>query len=78
MNVGLRDALRRVRHPDKMRAIWADQICINQDDLFERKIQVSYMDKVYNRAKRVLVWVGEEDRFTAAAFSMFVGLHNAS
>lgn len=71
INTGLRDALRRLRHKDRPRYIWADQISINQSSLAEREIQVSYMRLLYNRSQRVLVWVGEEDEYTAAAFSLF-------
>ncbi|KAL1631234.1 hypothetical protein SLS56_004482 [Neofusicoccum ribis] len=71
INTGLRDALRRLRHKDRPRYIWADQISINKSSLAEREIQVSYMRLVYNRSQRVLVWVGEEDEYTAAAFSLF-------
>lgn len=71
INTGLRDALRRLRRKDKPRYIWADQISINQKSLEERELQVSYMRLIYNRSQRVLVWVGEEDEHTTAAFSMF-------
>ena len=52
--------LRRLRHPDQPRVIWADQICINQEDLIERSQQVRHMNSVYQKASRVLVWLGDD------------------
>ncbi|KAH9938936.1 heterokaryon incompatibility protein-domain-containing protein [Amylocystis lapponica] len=38
--------------------LWADAICINQDDLDERMDQVSQMHAIYKNACDVLVWLG--------------------
>lgn len=56
------DALRRVRLPDRTRAVWADQICVNQKDMAERSQQVKLMGSVYRCAERVLVWLGRDPR----------------
>ncbi|KAF2837865.1 HET-domain-containing protein [Patellaria atrata CBS 101060] len=52
-------ALRRLRYPDKKRMLWADAICINQDDIPERNQQVPIMREIYSNASRTLVWLGE-------------------
>ena len=39
--------------------IWVDAICINQQDQQERGHQVQSMAKIYGKANRVLVWLGE-------------------
>lgn len=39
--------------------IWVDAICINQQDREERGHQVRSMAKIYGRAHRVVVWLGE-------------------
>jgi hypothetical protein len=39
--------------------LWADALCINQDDNEERSQQVRYMRQIYSRATEVLCWVGE-------------------
>lgn len=57
----IHDALARVRHTDKPRRLWADQICINQDDLAERSQQVELMNLVYKNAEQVLVWLGDDE-----------------
>ncbi|KAL7943855.1 heterokaryon incompatibility domain-containing protein [Trichoderma barbatum] len=56
----IRDALMRVRLPDQPRRLWADQICINQDDIAERSQQVKLMNAVYKNASKVLVWLGRD------------------
>ena len=40
------------------RTIWADAICINQDDIDERNQQVLLMGEIYRRAKRVVIELG--------------------
>jgi hypothetical protein len=53
-------ALQRFRQPDRTRLLWADAICINQDDNQEKGIQVSLMPKIYSQAHTVLIWLGED------------------
>lgn len=55
----LRDVLRRVRLLDAPRNLWADQICINQNDLVERAQQVSLMGVIYANSRTTLIWLGE-------------------
>jgi hypothetical protein len=38
--------------------IWADAICICQDDLAERSAQIPLMREVYHAASYVLIWLG--------------------
>ncbi|KAF2273230.1 HET-domain-containing protein, partial [Westerdykella ornata] len=57
----LHSALERLRHPDKARLLWVDNLCIAQDDAVEKTHQVRRMNVVYRRAARVLVWLGEDD-----------------
>ena len=57
----LLSALRSLRRPTTNLLIWIDQICINQDDDLERGHQVSIMKNIFNQAKEVIVWLGEED-----------------
>ena len=57
----LLSALRSLRDPRANLLIWIDQICINQEDHLERGHQVSIMKKIFNQAKEVIVWLGEED-----------------
>jgi len=41
--------------------IWADAICINQEDDTEKSWQVGMMRRVYEQAALTLVWLGEDD-----------------
>lgn len=49
------------------RRLWIDAICIDQEDTSERNAQVAIMSRIYSSAKRVIVWLGIEDRFTKLA-----------
>ncbi len=53
-------ALFNIRDKTEERLIWADAVCINQDDLDERNRQVSLMTFTFSRAQAVLVWLGYE------------------
>lgn len=69
-------ALRRMRHASSRRRLWADQICINQDDVAERSQQVGLMNAIYKGARHVLVWLGpDDDRAAPDAVAMVHYLH---
>jgi hypothetical protein len=38
--------------------MWVDQICINQRDKDEKSHQVRLMDRIYEKAENVIVWLG--------------------
>lgn len=52
-------ALKSFRQPDTERILWADAICINQKDVQEKSQQVAMMARIYQKARRVLIWLGE-------------------
>lgn len=54
-------ALRRLREPETSRFLWIDQVCINQEDNNERSHQVGLMGDIYRQAKRIVIWLGEEE-----------------
>ncbi|KAL6708208.1 hypothetical protein ACN47E_003392 [Coniothyrium glycines] len=54
----LDDALRKLRHSHEKRALWADAICINQNDESEKSVQIPLMVKIFRGASRVLAWLG--------------------
>jgi hypothetical protein len=60
----LDQALRRIRRKWHRRALWVDQVCINQDDLAERSTQVLLMGRIYSSAQKVLSWLGEPPPFS--------------
>lgn len=69
-------ALQRMRLPSRTRRLWADQVCINQNDLRERSQQVRLMNAIYKDAQHILVWLGPEDEGVAEeAVTMISYLH---
>ena len=62
----LENALRRLRHTDRPRRVWADSVCINQQDIPERGQQVSIMRNIYLSSARVLVWIGLDEKDEAS------------
>jgi len=55
----LRDALEQLRSKEKAVFVWADAICINQENLTERTAQVARMHDVYTQAEKVYIWLGK-------------------
>jgi hypothetical protein len=60
INLSLHSALKKLRPQNgPARVLWADSICINQDDIDERSSQVSLMRDIYRTAQGVVVWLGQ-------------------
>ncbi|KAI1131377.1 HET domain protein [Nemania abortiva] len=55
----LHAALLHLRDRTVPRTLWADGICINQDDDEERSCQIKLMAMIYVKATRVIVWLEE-------------------
>lgn len=54
----LASALRRLRRGNStVRRIWADAVCINQDDNTEKGRQIPLMSNIYRGASRVVAWL---------------------
>jgi hypothetical protein len=60
ITTNLCDALRKLRSPTNVRAIWADSVCINQGDVEEKCQQVAIMGQIYSRALGVLIYLGQD------------------
>ncbi|KAH7398122.1 heterokaryon incompatibility protein-domain-containing protein [Cadophora sp. MPI-SDFR-AT-0126] len=54
----------------KVQRIWIDQLCINQNDIEERNLQVKCMGKIYEQASLVFVWLGKEDNDSKQAMDL--------
>jgi hypothetical protein len=59
ITVNLYIALQRLRDFAFPRIMWIDAVCIDQQNLQERAIQVQFMATIYAHASRVVVWLGE-------------------
>jgi hypothetical protein len=57
----LAQAFADIQSLDSDRILWVDALCINQGNLAERNHQVKQMGKIYQSAKRVLVWLGRPE-----------------
>lgn len=60
ITVSLFTALKQLRLPDRPRTLWADAVCINQNDIVEKGTQVKLMSQIYSRTSRILIWLGED------------------
>jgi Heterokaryon incompatibility protein (HET) len=63
----LANVLKRMRLRSEPRALWADSICINQEDGKEKGHQVALMGQIYRAAKRALVYLGDDEESHAKA-----------
>jgi hypothetical protein len=70
ITVSLASALLSFRKLHDVRVLWADAICINQQDIPERNAQVKLMADLYRIAEEVLIWLGpaSQDEDSAAGF----------
>ncbi|CAN9255857.1 unnamed protein product [Alternaria alternata] len=55
----LDSALKFLREPQDARYVWIDFLCINQDDLVEKAVQIPRMKNIYSKASTVIAWLGE-------------------
>ena len=58
INANLASALRHLRMTTSARNLWVDALCIDQQNLQERGEQLSQMDKIYQSADTVQIWLG--------------------
>lgn len=68
--------LLHLRDPKERRRLWADAVCINQDENSERNHQVKMMQKVYLCASSVIVWLGELEPDSALTLDMILDYNN--
>lgn len=71
VTTSLEAALTRFRRSNECRLLWADAVCINQEDLAKRGHQVAkLMASIYRTADTVLIWLGREDRDSRAVVEL--------
>lgn len=54
----LESALRHIRDAFRVVRIWADALCINQQDNDEKAVQVGLMAKIYGTAQHTVIYLG--------------------
>lgn len=57
----LQEGLRHLRYKSETRLLWADAVCINQENIKEKNRQVMNMKRIYENATRVVVWLGLDE-----------------
>lgn len=71
-------ALLHLRLTDRIRVLWADAICINQQDLVERSHQVTLLRDTFEGAENVIVWLGEDTGDANEAFEILQAIDSSS
>jgi hypothetical protein len=70
IGTNLEEALRELRHDTEDVILWADQLCINQDDNIEKSLQVQQMKSFYAQENHVIAWIGPAADGSAELFSL--------
>ena len=70
-------ALFHLRLADRLRVLWVDAICINQQDLVERSHQVTLMRDTFEGAENVIVWLGEDTGDANDAFGILPAIDSS-
>ncbi|KAI0188672.1 heterokaryon incompatibility protein-domain-containing protein [Xylaria flabelliformis] len=73
VTANLSNILRSLRCQDVPRKIWIDAVCINQYDLDEKGHQVRLMRRIYSKAQRTTIWLGDQFTKRKASESSFFG-----
>jgi hypothetical protein len=61
INAPLYACLQRLMANSDNRLCWIDQICVDQTNMEEKNAQVLLMHKIYGKASKTYIWLGEED-----------------
>jgi Heterokaryon incompatibility protein (HET) len=69
-------ALRRLHKTAESQLIWADAICIDQNNNLERNQQVSIMRQIYHHASRVYIFIGHGDKDSQPALRLIQSIGN--
>ncbi|PKS12513.1 hypothetical protein jhhlp_000720 [Lomentospora prolificans] len=64
VSLSLFEALVHLRRTLGDTYFWIDALCINQEDVIERRIQVQIMDMVYRTATQVVIWLGPSNEYS--------------
>ncbi|KAL9120434.1 MAG: hypothetical protein Q9187_003013 [Circinaria calcarea] len=71
-NLGI--ALYHLRYESVARILWIDALCINQLDDEEKSNQVQKMKDIYQKASKVLVWLGHAEQDSDVAMDLIANI----
>jgi hypothetical protein len=71
VTTNLEAALRQLRSRGYLR-VWIDALCINQEDLEERGLQVCNMWQIYSKALFIVSWLGDDPDNIAGAVKYLI------
>ncbi|TLD03350.1 uncharacterized protein PgNI_12285 [Pyricularia grisea] len=74
----LHSALRHLRGPDDDIILWADALCIDQENIPELNEQVKMMGDIYASAIPTAIWLGEESAEVKMAFGWLRNFNKAT
>ncbi|TID18699.1 heterokaryon incompatibility protein [Venturia nashicola] len=74
VTASLHGALEVVRRKNEAVFVWADVLCINQQDIEERSQQVQLMSTIYSMAASVAIWLGPEEDDSSLAMDFLRGV----
>jgi hypothetical protein len=81
INGAAASALRWFARQYPSRYVWIDHLCISQDDLEEKSIQIRLMGLIFSEAEKVIAWLGDPDLSSDLAFAwaddLFVAVDDA-
>ncbi|KAE9376200.1 hypothetical protein N431DRAFT_502932 [Stipitochalara longipes BDJ] len=70
ITTNLHSAFVRLRDEKKSRMLWADAVCINQEDANEKPGQIRLMRQIYQNAQRVIAYLGEAADNSQAVYDL--------
>ncbi|RSL52544.1 hypothetical protein CEP54_010861 [Fusarium duplospermum] len=62
ISFSLHSALQAIRDPTFDTLLWIDAICINQDSVTEKAIQIRLLSTIFQSATQVVAWLGPENQ----------------
>lgn len=76
VSASLDSALRTLRDPRESRWVWADALCINQQDESEKGDQVRLMTRIYHQAESVAIYLGPRSEDSHLAMELIEKVSN--
>ncbi|KAF7534369.1 hypothetical protein G7054_g6267 [Neopestalotiopsis clavispora] len=78
ISASLFGALKALRRKKKKVLIWADALCINQQDNVEKSKQIKLMTRIYAKAKSVAIWLGPKADNSRSAIALLKDINDRS